>query len=150
MKWVYNDGGRGLSGYKGETSDCVARSIAIATGIPYLEVYQKINELAENERITKRRKKKSSARTGVRKDTSRKLLESLGWTWVPCMQIGSGCRVHLREGELPSKGTLIVKVSKHMTVVKDGAIHDTYNPARGGDRCVYGYFVKEERLGYEI
>ena len=29
-----NDGGRAAAGYKGKASDCVVRSIAIATGIP--------------------------------------------------------------------------------------------------------------------
>lgn len=142
MRWVYNDGGRGLSGYKGNSRDCVARSIAIATGLSYEDVCNKINELAASERISKRKKKVSSAQKGVFKGTTNRLLEALGWRWVPCMQIGSGCRVHLREGELPAEGTLIVKVSRHMTVVIDGAIHDTYDPSRLGNRCVYGYWTK--------
>jgi hypothetical protein len=57
------------------------------------------------------------------------------------MQIGSGCKVHLRKDELPS-GRLIVKLSKHLTTVIDGVIHDTFDPSRGGNRCVYGYFIK--------
>ena len=55
------------------------------------------------------------------------------------MKIGSGCRVHLRERELPS-GRLIVSVSRHMVAVIDGVIHDTHDPSRGGTRCVYGYW----------
>jgi hypothetical protein len=55
------------------------------------------------------------------------------------MQIGSGCKVHLRDGELPT-GRLVVFVSKHYTAVIDGVIHDTYDPSRAGTRCVYGYF----------
>jgi hypothetical protein len=49
--------------------------------------------------------------------------------------------VHLRADELPS-GTLIVKVSKHLSAVIDGVIQDTHNPSRGGTRCVYGYYIK--------
>lgn len=140
MKWTYNDGGRSAAGYKGETDDCVTRSIAIATGLSYEEIYKKINLLAENER-PRGRKKRSSARTGVYKQTYKKLLEKLGWKWIPTMKIGSGCKVHLKSEELPP-GTLIVSVSKHLTVVKDGIIHDTHDPSRNGNRCVYGYWRK--------
>lgn len=141
MNWVYHDGGRANAGYKGETRDCVTRSIAIATGLPYEEIYNKINLIAENER-PRGSKKRSSARTGVFKQTYKALLEELGWTWTPTMKIGSGCKVHLRSEELPA-GTLIVSVSRHMTVVKDGVIYDTHDPSRDGSRCVYGYWSKK-------
>jgi hypothetical protein len=55
------------------------------------------------------------------------------------MQVGSGCQVHLRTEELP-KGRLVVRLSRHLTAVVDGVIHDIYNPDRRGTRCVYGYF----------
>ena len=142
MKFVYNDGGREAAGYKGVARDCVCRAIAIATEMPYQEVYEKINQVALKERRSKKRKSKSSARDGVYKNTYKKLLENLGWKWVACMQIGTGCKVHLRDGELPNDKTMIVQVSKHLTVVRNGEIHDTYNPSRDGNRCVYGYFSK--------
>ena len=55
------------------------------------------------------------------------------------MQIGQGCKVHLRADELPP-GRLVVSVSRHTTAVIGGVIHDTYDPAREGTRCVYGYY----------
>ena len=61
--------------------------------------------------------------------------------WHPLMTIGSGCKVHLREEELP-KGTLIVRVSKHLTCVKDGVLYDTYDCTRESTRCVYGYYTE--------
>jgi hypothetical protein len=39
-------------------------------------------------------------------------------------------------------GTLIVSCSKHITVVKDKVLHDTYDCSRNGTRCVYGYWMK--------
>ena len=141
MKFQYDDGGRLNAGYLGQAGDCVTRSIAIATGKSYQEVYDAINEFSKYERTRKRKCGKSNARTGVYKQTIRKYLELLGWSWVPTMFIGSGCNVHLREGELP-QGRLIVSVSKHTTAVIDGVIHDNHNPDRGGNRCVYGYFHK--------
>lgn len=141
MRYVFNDGGRAAAGFKGLTGDCVCRSIAIATGMPYTEVYADLNLLATKERRTKRQRGKSSARSGVRKSTSRRYLTQLGWTWVPTMAIGQGCKVHLIDGELPP-GRLIVAVSRHLTAVIDGVINDTHDPSRGGSRCVYGYWSK--------
>ena len=43
MDFVFHDGGRAAAGYKGMTGDCVARSIAIATGKTYLEVYDALD-----------------------------------------------------------------------------------------------------------
>lgn len=140
MEFNYNDGGRAKY-FKGKTGDCVTRAIAIATGKDYLDVYNAINQLAKEEKITKRKNKKSNARTGVYKDTYKKYLESLGWKWYPCMQIGTGCTTHLCENELP-RGVIICKLSRHLVCVKDGVINDTYDCSRGETRCVYGYFKK--------
>lgn len=140
MEFSYNDGGRAKY-FKGKTGDCVTRAIAIATGKDYLDVYNAINQLAKEEKITKRKNKKSNARTGVYKDTYKKYLESLGWKWYPCMQIGTGCTTHLCENELP-RGVIICKLSRHLVCVKDGVINDTYDCSRGETRCVYGYFKK--------
>jgi hypothetical protein len=123
----YNDGGRKASGYKGKTGDCVVRAIAIATEQDYAEVY----------RMVENHNKLFAFASGSRKVFL--CLESLGWEWVPTMQIGSGCRVHLRADELPG-GRIICKISKHLVAVVDGVIHDTYDCSRGGKRCVYGYY----------
>lgn len=160
----HNDGGRAAAGYKGSTQDCVVRAIAIATGNAYQDVYDAINYLASSERKGKRKRSISSARTGVYKQTYRKYLEHYGWKWTPTMAIGSGCKVHLLADELP-KGTLILSLSRHLTTVIDGVIHDTHDPRRGKvyyyktgrdmggrapeidhvspERCVYGYYQKE-------
>jgi len=152
MKFEFNDGGRKAAGYKGTTGDCVCRSIAIITGIPYKEVYDAINQLSkemghwhvynlvENE-YGNAYEKKSSARTGVNKKIYDAYLKSLGYVWVPTMGIGTGCQVHLNPDELPA-GRLIVRVSKHLTAVIDGIINDTWDCSREETRCVYGYFHK--------
>jgi hypothetical protein len=139
MEFIFHDGGRVAAGYKGGTGDCVTRSISIATGTPYQEVYNTLNRLAETERVSKRKRERSCSRTGVYRQTYQRYLESLGWRWTSTMSIGSGCRVHLRASELP-QGPLIVRVSRHLTAVIDGVLHDTHDCSRGGARCVYGYF----------
>lgn len=141
MIHVHDDGGREAAGYKGSARDCVARSIAIATGKPYGEVY---DALAAGMKARTRKgtgSGKASARNGVFRDVYQPYLESLGWTWTPTMKVGQGTTVHLRADELPS-GTLIVKVSRHLTAVIDGVIHDDHDPSRGGSRAVYGFFSK--------
>lgn len=149
MNFIFNDGGRAEAGYKGFASDCVTRSIAIATEKPYKEVYDALNALAKTERG---KGKKSSARSGVKVKTIRKYLADLGWQWVPTMFVGQGCKVHLTADELPN-GRLIVSVSKHITAVIDGTIYDTHDPQRHtiivengiqriAGRCVYGYWRK--------
>ena len=164
----YNDGGRKKAGFKGLTGDCVTRSISIATGMPYESVYSALNFLAKDERI-KKGAHRSNSRAGVHRKTYEKYLRALGWKWVPTMQIGSGCKVHLIADELPS-GKIICRLSGHLTCVIDGVIHDTFDPRREihscrpndgtlklGEwinhannlicsiqrRCVYGYFIKE-------
>lgn len=143
MKFKYNDGGRAETGREGKGGDCVVRAIAIATDKSYDEVFDALLALAQKERITKRRKKKSTVSNGVHRVTYDKYLKSIGWNWVPTMKIGSGCTVHLKASELP-KGTIIVRLSRHVACVKDGVINDTYDCSRDETRCVYGYYTQEQ------
>lgn len=137
MKYTYDDGGRAAAGFKGTTGDCVTRAIAIATGKPYLTVYNAVNAIAAQERVAAG--KRSNARTGVSRKTTEKVLAILGWEWVPTMQIGQGCKVHLRTEELPA-GRIIVRLSRHLAAVVDGVLHDNHDSSRKGTRCVYGYY----------
>jgi len=142
--WTYNDGGRKAAGFKGDTGDCAVRAIAIATELPYKEVYDIINMYGSKERRTEKVRDSghSSARSGVWKETFKKVMMDLGWDWVPCMTIGSGCKVHLRASELPM-GRIICNVSKHYVAMIDGVVQDTEDPTRGGMRCVYGYWERK-------
>lgn len=140
-KFQYNDGGRADAGYKGKTGDCVARAIAIASGRPYKEVYNRLAAGTGSQPAGKVGKRAATASQGI--NVTRKWFKDLmtewGFEWVPTMTIGSGCKTHLTADELP-KGRLVVSVSKHYTAMLDGVIHDTWNPDRGGKRCVYGYW----------
>ncbi|QWD78601.1 hypothetical protein [Polynucleobacter sp. MWH-Svant-W18] len=145
-----HDGGRDAAGFKGGAGDCVVRSIAIAANLPYLQVYEDLREANAryaNERDNKLSRhltrKGSSPRNGNHRNVFHDYILSHGFEWVPTMKVGAGCQVHLRPTELPTD-TLIVKVSKHLTAVIDGVIYDTHNPSRGGNRCVYGYYIKKK------
>ncbi len=139
MKFTYNDGGNSV-----RKKDCVTRAIAVATGKPYKEVYEAMCQVNYNSRSNMTCTGSAKADNGV--DTKCKgfkdYMLSIGWEWVPTMSIGTGCRVHLKDGELPM-GRLVVSVSRHYVAVIDGVINDTYNCSRGGTRCVYGYWKQK-------
>lgn len=166
MKHIYNDGGRSAAGFKGSADDCVVRAVAIATRQDYLAVYEALGAGCRSQRLTKRSgSRKGSARDGVnvKRQWFKDYMAGLGWRWTPTMGIGTGCKVHLTDGELPM-GRLIVAVSKHYTAVIDGVIHDTHSSERNVHsfycppgvtssddprtvhtiqrRCVYGWWAK--------
>ena len=147
-RWVADDGGRVAAGFTGATGDCVTRAIAIATRLPYREVYDELHAQALGDARYKARlqlryghvaRRHASPRYGVPRRVYDAYLKRLGWVWTPTMSMGHGCTVHLRADELPP-GRLIVRVSKHLCAVIDGVIHDTHDPSREGTRCVYGYW----------
>ncbi len=141
MKFNFATGGRELYFKQATVRDCVTRAIANATGMDYLEVYNGINAEAKREHASKRKRKTSSARNGVYIATAKRYIErTLGWVWVPCMGIGTGCQTHLRTGELPEKGSYILNLSGHFSCWKDNELYDTYDCSRNGTRCVYGYW----------
>lgn len=138
MKFQHDDGGRAPAGWKGSAGDCVVRAIAIATERPYNEIYETLRQTRDTMRQTKR-VRGSSPREGTHRIVYERFLKSIGWAFIPTMSIGSGCKVHLRDGELPA-GRIICRVSRHLVAVIDGVIHDTHDCSRGGTRCVYGYY----------
>jgi hypothetical protein len=144
MKWIYNDGGRLTAGFRGKSNDCVCRSIAIITGLPYMEVYKYLANGNATQRRSKNAPKRGSKTASDGIYTTRKwfkdYMKELGFVWVPTMKVGEGCKVHLRENELPT-GKLVVSVSKHFVAVVDGIIYDTHDCSREGNRCVYGYYL---------
>lgn len=152
MRYVYDDGGRAAAGFKGEAGDCGCRAITIATQRPYKDVYDDLNRFAKAFESRKRGRlgmayatgRGSSARTGYHKETMRAYMESIGWTWVPTMAPGTGCKVHLNPAELPY-GPIVCVVSRHYVAVVNGTIRDTYDPSRDGSRCVYGYWWKRPK-----
>ena len=147
INYKYNRGGY-LKGSGEHRGDCVPRAISIATGLPYKKVYDELNKrtqewwLNSSTKETRHRKPdRYKVHFGTYKKVYKPYLEELGWTWIPTMGIGTGCKVHLKASELP-KGRIICKLSRHLVAVIDGVMNDIYNSSRDGNRCVYGYFAK--------
>ena len=163
MPFAFDDGGRSQSRHaskRARVGDCVVRAVAIASGRPYEEIWARISEGQTSSRKTKRTRGRRplSADNGVfvKRKFFTDYMRELGFEWVPTMNVGEGCKVHLVEGELPT-GRLVVSVSRHYTAVIDGVVRDTHDPQRrtfwhddGDDgartvnrvseRCVYGYW----------
>jgi hypothetical protein len=135
MQFQKNDGGRAAAGYIPIAGDSIARAIAIASQRPYAEIYDRLTE----------GNKRSNANDSII-DTKRtwfkNYMRELGFEWVPCHAFHQGCRVHLRDGELPP-GRLVVQLLKQSTAVIDGVLHDRYDISRAKKkfyRCVFGYW----------
>ena len=148
MEFIYSDGGREEAGYKGHASDCVLRAFCNCLDLNYAEMYSffhhRMKTWADTSRTRSAKLAKSrnqlTPRNGVSKQVYHKIFcDEFDMKWTPTMGIGTGCKVHLLSDELPS-GNIIVRVSKHLTCVKDGMLHDTYDCSREGTRCVYGYW----------
>lgn len=154
--WTFDDGGREAAGFRGQTRDCVTRAIAIATEIPYREVYDELtrrqkafagrrgdrrykHDTPQVRQLREHAAARASARLGVNREAYEPFLLDLGWTWTPLLQIGQAERVHLVADELPG-GRIICALSRHLSAVVDGVIHDTFDPSRGGRRMVYGLY----------
>jgi hypothetical protein len=137
QKFQYNSGGS----LREAGRDCVIRSISIVTGRNYHSVYTDLQTFAKTLNNSKReRGDHTNLTTGVHIRVWKRYLKQLGFKYVSTMKIGQGTKVHLRGDELP-KGKLIVSVSRHLTAVIDGVIHDTFDPSRNGKRCVFSYFI---------
>lgn len=136
MEYIYDDGGRSLY-FKGKTGDCVCRSVAIASGRDYKEIYDLIFSTM-----------KESPRNGVNTRTAKfkRLMESLGFRWVATSGIGSHQAVHFIQGELPD-GRMVCSVNGHWVAVVDNQVRDIFDcrlNTFGEHRRIYGYWIKED------
>lgn len=154
LPWTHDDGGREAAGFLGSTGDCVTRAIAIATGSDYQQVYDDLYERqrewahSSRSRTAKRLRKRNNGtpRLGVMRAVYEPyLLEEHDFIWTPKMQVGQGVTHHVAVGEVPMQGPVILRLSRHLSAVVDGVLHDTYDTSRDGTRAVYGWFTPKEQ-----
>jgi hypothetical protein len=151
LGFVYEDGGRGAAGFKGDaatasrarspslrasptlrsTTTCMPRSGTMRRHIETVRpgaCRGATGGRARHRAMACRRRSGSPA--------SRSLVGDEFPQWGSARAARFTCA-----DELPA-GRLIVRVSKHLVAVVDGVIHDTHDCTRAGERCVYGYFRK--------
>ena len=136
MEFMWNDGGRAVSGFVGTTGDCVTRAICIATGRSYREVYAELGERAA-----------SSPRNGIPIDVVSQYLRSRDW-----QPVASHGKNILGEAALPD-GVVILHIradsrrSSHLVTVVDRVIYDTWNPADDRSYSILEYW-RPPQTGY--
>lgn len=116
MRYHYNDGGRRDAGFKGQTSDCVTRAIAIATGTPYRQVYRELTELTKS--MTGGLD--TSVASGCSNEVAHRYLIDLGWSVVPTPNR------YLKDA--PRDQRILVKLTeRHDVAVINGTVHDSWD-----------------------
>jgi hypothetical protein len=132
MEFHWHDGGRFSSGFVGLTGDCVVRSIAIATGINYRDVYHQIGKASEK-----------TPRNGVPVVVAKEYLASRQWRYT------AGRNAPFVASSLPL-GIVVVHLEAtgarrrgHLCTVIDHVVHDTWNPSDESDYHIAGYWTSE-------
>ncbi len=131
MEFVWSDGGRAACGYVGLAGDCVTRSIAIATGLSYRDVYSELGESSLK-----------SPRNGVFTDVSTEYLQRQGWSFT------SGQDQKFNAALLP-KGAVIVHLVSvhahhrgHFCTVIDRVLYDTWDASDDENFVVRGFWTR--------
>lgn len=136
MRYTHNDGGREFAGWKGKrAADCVPRAIAIATGEHYRNVRRDLDGLVKE--MTGGLD--TTTNNGTPTPVSYRYLDLKGWELV------------LTKGQylkdLPSDGTYIACLPRHMVAVINGTLHDTWDSRKSkrtkcGSPKLEGYYRK--------
>ena len=123
INWVWDDGGRSKVGYKFKskrTDDCAVRSIVIALGLPYEQVFRELMYLGME--------------YGAYPNwpcVFERYLKDQGWIKNKCPRDGLGKLIKLRDWHTaPSRA--VVTNSGHLTAIVNGECRDlwdcTYRP----------------------
>lgn len=112
-----------------KVGDCVVRAIQKATKQTWLEVYNDLCQLG----ATKYRMPND-------KEVYEEYLLAKGFVKhkMPKDQNGNRYPIHKLADELPNK-TIVISISKHLTVVANGVLYDSWDCAR---KSVYNYYTK--------
>lgn len=107
--------------------DCVVRALAIANNKKWIEVYRELCEIGQELKDMPNSK-----------SVYEKYLVNHGWK-KQAMPKNNGRRIKLCDWADAQDGLFIASVVKHLTVVEDHTLLDTWNC---GNKCVGNYFVK--------
>lgn len=143
LEFRYNDGGRYICGYKGQTGDCVTRAISIVEQAYYKDVYDCLAEWCKEYNAQFPRQRKSHPRTGIAKVLMGQYLDALGYQYVKLPKIGYRYH-HLNSVDLRRllDKRVILDVNKHVVAMINGVCYDVWDCSKNGTKCVYGYYIK--------
>ena len=149
LAWVGDDGGRAAAGYGAPSNrDCVTRSIAIGTGLPYSKVHDMVNGAAWAPPIGQT--DDDPAEAGAHPSVAPKILvEDRGWRDYGPSELGYNARLTLEDLRFPlsEHAVLVVEAeldppplderaqlwpTYHLTAVVGGEVHDLPGMATKG------------------
>lgn len=111
------------------TSDCVVRAIVKGANKRWLDVYKDLCALGEAE-----------YKMPNSKPVYEKYLSQLSWKKQRMPRHEDNTKYTVRHfAHKNSKGTFIISVANHLTVIVDGVLYDTWNC---GEKCVGNYWIK--------
>ena len=127
IDYTHDDGGRQQAGFKGKTGDCLIRAPAIASGIPYREVYDPTKpqfRVAGYRAVPDPSKAGKKSRRGqpTKARCQEMVLERFGFRKVAL----AGPRPTYSEA-FRQFGTCVARTRKHWVALKDGALRDTFD-----------------------
>ena len=129
MKFIKDNGGREnyfpCDKKKDRTNDCIARSISIATGLDWMLVMKGLFSIG--------------LKMGMMPNDYRVMEEyllQLGWVKNKPFRKSNGKKYKVKD--FPVKNC-IVHTTNHLTVIKDGALNDTWNCM---EWCANSYYTK--------
>lgn len=135
MNYFYNDGGRSASRRKKQKNDCTVRAVAIAWNLNYDYAY---DFLAENGRECGR---KFSLTKLFDKNP---ILMNRKLTKQTFPAVAGQLRMNVeRFCQVYREGVYVIKMAKHVAVVKNGILYDMES-CRNGQACVYSSYKIEQ------
>lgn len=128
LTFNYNDGGRSNYFKTADVRDCVTRSISIAAKQDYKEVYDLMSELMEHATGS------TNVEDGVLIGVYHITVINHGFTWI---------EEDIKFENLPTEGTLLIRVDSHLSCMIDGVIQDIFDPREELEELkVKGYYFK--------
>jgi hypothetical protein len=124
LSYSFNDGGRSSVFDTTGQNDCVTRALAIFTGTPYVDMWNKVHATGT---VTR------SGRVATFTPQFRDFMYSLGLVFVVTPHIP------IKDITFPAKA--IALVAGHCFAIIDGVIQDTYNPSPAGLKRCQGYWM---------
>ena len=124
LDFVWDDGGRELSGRRGQCGDCMVRAIAITAGLAYETVYARAASMyaAAGYRRTgdADRLGRGKARGKPAWKVQEEILRDFGFARISF----EGAKPTFTEAEA-AHGPCIARTSRHFAALRDGALMDT-------------------------
>ena len=133
MKFIKDNGGRecyfSCDKKKELASDCVARAIAIATGLDWMLVMEGLFNIGLR-----------MGRMPNESQVFEEYLSEIGWVKNKPLRKSNGRKYKVKNLPIDKDKRYIIRTSKHLTAITYGEHRDTWNC---GESCANSYYTKD-------